>query len=145
MTLLLIFFISTFSLASEKMPQCVRPSDFSNGKFVASYETCLKRRETFCNSHKESKPCQSLPVHSGKPYYKTTVDDIEPSKRCQIQKDATYKCLQDPIRIIPAAEADVKSNATAPAATPSGSPAPESGTNGGEQEPKVMPPPPRPK
>src|SRR5258708_17721303 len=121
MKVLLIFFITAFSMAAEKMPQCVRPTDFSNGKFVTSYETCLKRQETFCNGHKENKDCQALPVHSGKPYYKTTVDDIEPSKRCQIQKDATYKCLQDPIRIIPAADVDVQSNATSPATTSPGS------------------------
>lgn len=139
----------------EKMPKCVRPTDFANGKFVASYEACLKRQETFCETYKENKECLALPPISGKPYFKTTTDDIDPSKRCKIEKDDSYKCLQDPIRIIVAEEA--KPNPISPIAnaTPSGTAVPDlkvlavptedgttTGTGDEKNPPVVLPPPP---
>ncbi len=129
----------------EPLPKCVRPTDFANGKFVASYEACLKRQETFCDTHKENKDCLALPPITGKPYFKTTTDDIDPSKRCKIEKDDSYKCLQDPIRIIVAEEA--KPNPATPATTPSGTPGEDTpGTekvSGEEKNPPVgLPPPP---
>jgi hypothetical protein len=129
----------------EKMPICVRPTDFSNGKFVASYEACMKRQETFCEIHKENKECLAIP-QTGKPYYKTTTDNIDPSKRCKIEKDDSYKCLQDPIRIVVAEEAKTIPSVST---TPSGSPIPEEGAGtgtgtGDEKSPPVVPPPPPP-
>jgi hypothetical protein len=133
----------------EPMPKCVRPMDFANGKFVSSYEACLKRQENFCSSHKENKECLALPPITVKPYFKITTDDIDPSKRCKIEKDDSYKCLQDPIRIIVAEEP--KAVPVAPATTPSGTPASdqkvlavptEDGTGDEKNPPVVLPPPP---
>jgi hypothetical protein len=143
----------------EKMPTCVRPIDFSNGKFVASYAGCLKRQDEFCQKHKENKTCDARPVNPGKPYFKTTVDDIEPRERCKVNKDGSYKCLQDPIRIIPPPTAEAPTIAGgapaaggtpgAPAGTPSGGPTTitvpveEGGAEPGAMPPVVRPPPPQ--
>ncbi|CAM6000334.1 unnamed protein product [Sphagnum balticum] len=99
----LLIFANLLALAAQgadKMPTCVRPADFSMGKFVASYEACLNRQKKFCDSHKESKECAALPQKSGHPYFKVTVDDIDPTKRCKILPDGSYRCLQDPVRFI---------------------------------------------
>src|SRR5271166_6530870 len=82
--LVLISNVAVAGPVTEKMPPCVRPSDFANGKFVASYFTCLKRQDEFCRIHREDKTCAARPVNPGKPYFKTTVDDIDPQVRCKI-------------------------------------------------------------
>jgi hypothetical protein len=166
--IILSLFISTTSFAqtqvqatlkpAETLPRCVRPRDFSNGKFVASYEACLKRQDAFCNAHKESKVCLNRNVPQGKPYFKTTVDDIDPSKRCQILKDGSYQCLQDPVRFMaPITQANAPpipvQGAPSPVVTPTTSgptsadvPVEDKGTGGDETLPQgapVLPPPPK--
>jgi hypothetical protein len=95
----ILFFINS-GYAAGLMPRCVRPKDFSMGKFVATYEACLGRQSKFCNTHKESKECASLLQRPAHPYFKVTVDDIDPTKRCKILRDGSYRCLQDPVRLI---------------------------------------------
>jgi len=147
---LLVAVIAWTGTAQNQMPKCVRPTDFSNGKFVASYEACLNRQENFCETHREDPACLEKPK-TGKPYYKTTTDEIDPSIRCKIEKDDSYKCLQDPIRIIvaddqkPSPAAPATTNSTAPAPTPKSSGAPpDEGAPGDEKTPQVVIPPPPP-
>src|SRR5271154_1270279 len=95
-----ILFLINASYGLEKMPTCVSPKDFSMGKFVGTYEACLNRQAKFCVAHKESKECAALPEKPPHPYFKVTVDDIDPTKRCKILEDGSYRCLQDPIRFM---------------------------------------------
>ena len=141
---------------ADSLPHCVRPVDFANGKFVASYEACLKRQASFCLAHKINKECLNLPVDAGKPYFKITVDDIDPKKSCKVQKDGSYACIQDPVRFmapITQTNSPKVEPAGTPGATPSGSgpkaidvPVEENGSGGETTAPQgapVLPPPPK--
>src|SRR5947209_5193436 len=109
MHLALAFLMATSILAqthgpvspAAAAPRCVRPTDFSVGKAVTSYEDCLKRREKFCLSHEKLKECQNDTAAqklNKKRIVFTNPRDVNPEERCSIQRDGSYHCIQDPIR-----------------------------------------------
>jgi hypothetical protein len=100
LVLFLVGALTTFAQAEKSktgMPRCPRPRDFSQGRPVSDYEACMKRQRTYCADHDGDQDCAQIkPPQAFDPHSRS--DQADPSKRCSVQKDGSYVCLQDPLR-----------------------------------------------
>lgn len=116
--------------AAEALPQCPRPADMSVSKAVSDYHSCLDKKKKLCSQrNKEKDPaCIKFRASSAPPVrFPDNPEDINPTERCTIYRDGSYRCVQNPVRFV---TKDAPKAQSAPTVAPGGSAAPSAGSDG---------------
>ena len=81
--------------------RCVRPADMGNFKLLKSYQDCLTNLEKLCSKKATAPDCKGLQKPQDyRQRFPENITLIKPSERCDVQKNGSYLCKQDPIRFV---------------------------------------------
>ncbi len=105
--------------ANPNLAPCPRPKDMSVSKAVVNYSACLAKKRDYCERNQKLKECQSF-LASQKSVDFSNKGNL-PSERCAIQRDGSYKCVQNPLRFVLKDSPNVSAPATSATPEPSAS------------------------